>query len=195
MHVAAEQPILTSDFIPPPHAGFQVKKTDMPPSAIEVEMRPEGVLRPTVADLAARGGAYIIVSATGSTTDSALRSRCNAMRAAVADDPNCGKLFVDFYDRGRIATWVSCYTPRRDGNGPAFARCAQSISPPAMALLTFTVNLNLSFRLVPMPARSSNREIQRNQSPPSAIESTVMPFTCRSPRGCRAWKIRNPPAA
>jgi hypothetical protein len=106
VRVAAEQPSLTADFIPRPHTGFQVKKPDMPPSAIEAEMRPKGALRPAIADLAARGGAYIIVSGDGSTTESALKDRRDAMRAAVADDPNGDKLFVHFYDRGRIATWV-----------------------------------------------------------------------------------------
>jgi hypothetical protein len=106
VRVAAEQPSVAADFIPRPHTGFQVKKPDMPTWAIAAEMRPNGVLRAAIADLAARRGAYIIVSADGSTTESALQARRDAMCAAVADDPNGGELFVDFYDRGRIATWV-----------------------------------------------------------------------------------------
>jgi hypothetical protein len=51
------------DFVPRPLTGFQVKKPDMPASAIRDEMRPYGVLRPVIAELAAAAGAYIIVSA------------------------------------------------------------------------------------------------------------------------------------
>ena len=39
------------------------------------EMRPQGALRASIRDLADQGGAYIIVSADGSTADSALTDR------------------------------------------------------------------------------------------------------------------------
>jgi hypothetical protein len=86
--------------------GFQVKKPNMPPSAITPEMRPKGELRPAIIDLIGVKGAYIIVSSGSSTTDSALKKRVAAMReAAKAHDPN-DDLHVDFLDQGRIATWV-----------------------------------------------------------------------------------------
>jgi len=62
-------------------------------------MRPEGVLRPIIRDLANRSGAYVIVSAE-STSDTALRNRRDAMREAVNDLPNAEDLALDFYDRG-----------------------------------------------------------------------------------------------
>ena len=50
------------------------------------------------------GGAYIIVSAKASTTDTALRNRRGSMRSALGQRQR--ELLVDFYDRGRLATWL-----------------------------------------------------------------------------------------
>jgi hypothetical protein len=110
-------------FIPRAVTGLQVKKSDMSGTKIVNEMRPapkrrviakgrraktkrqrRNSLRPVIAELAAKGGAYIIVSAKGSTTDSALRSRRTAMRSALGRREQ--KLLVEFYDRGRLATWL-----------------------------------------------------------------------------------------
>jgi hypothetical protein len=93
-------------FIPRPATGFQVKKPDMPPSEIAKEMKPNGILRPVIEELAAASGAYIIVSSTGSTADSALNSRRAAMADAVSGCADAAKLHLDFYDRNRIASWV-----------------------------------------------------------------------------------------
>lgn len=116
-----------SGFLPRPLTGLQVKKSDMSATKILSEMRPPPVskkrittkgrgtkehaskpqkdkLRPVIVELAAAGGAYIIVSAKGSTTDSALRGRRAAMRSALG--PRERKLLIDFYDRGRLATWL-----------------------------------------------------------------------------------------
>src|SRR5258705_4058066 len=54
-------------FVPKPATGFQAKKSDMPRSAILEEMKPDGVLRPSIVALAAASGAYLIVSAADST--------------------------------------------------------------------------------------------------------------------------------
>jgi hypothetical protein len=93
-------------FIPKAATGFQAKKSDMPRAAILDEMKPQGVIRPSIVELAAASGAYIIVSANGSTSDTALNSRRNAMAEAVKDVPGAEKLTLDFYDRTRLATWV-----------------------------------------------------------------------------------------
>lgn len=101
---------LTSpDFVPRSRTGFQVKKPDMPPWAITEEMRPNGVLRSTIGDLADVGGGYIIVSAQGSVADKPLSDRKRAMREALAGHPNADNLFTDFYDRERIVNWVNAY--------------------------------------------------------------------------------------
>ena len=95
-------------FIPKPDTGFQVKKPDMPRGEILEEMKPKpkGELRPVIVELAKASGAYIIVSATGSTADSALKSRRDAMGEAVKGISDADKLTLDFYDRNRVATWV-----------------------------------------------------------------------------------------
>ncbi|HEY5236809.1 MAG TPA: hypothetical protein VIJ62_00390 [Rhizomicrobium sp.] len=93
-------------FIPRPSTGFQVKKQDMPPSAIGLEMRPSGAIRPVIQELADNGGAYAIVSSEGSTSDIALRRRRDAMAEATKDLANAKQLALDFYDRIRVASWV-----------------------------------------------------------------------------------------
>jgi len=93
-------------FVPRAATGFQVKKPDMPRTAILAEMRPAGVLRPAIQELADKCGAYIIVSSTGSTSDAALQSRRLAMAEAASDLHNRSSLTLDFYDRTRLATWV-----------------------------------------------------------------------------------------
>jgi hypothetical protein len=91
-------------FIPRPSTGFQVKRQDMPPSAIAAEMIRNGELRPVIKELAAGNGAYVIVSSEGSTSDSALANRRNAMASAAAGLVE--QLLLDFYDRTRLASWV-----------------------------------------------------------------------------------------
>jgi hypothetical protein len=92
-------------FIPRPATGLQVKKMKMPPGKIREEMRPDGAIRPVIRELAGRAGAYIIVSSE-SATDRMLRDRLQAMNEAVSDVPNANALKLDFYDRGRLASWV-----------------------------------------------------------------------------------------
>lgn len=93
-------------FIPDKNTGFQVKKSDMPRAAIIDEMKPGGVLRSAIADLIKASGAYVIVSSTGSTSDSALANRRAAMAEAVEGVTDASKVALDFYDRNRMATWV-----------------------------------------------------------------------------------------
>ena len=93
-------------FVPRPATGFQVKKPDMPRNKILAEMRPSGNIRPIIQELADQSGAYIIVSSSGSTSDSALRSRRKAMAEAVRDVRHADSLALDFYDRTRLAAWV-----------------------------------------------------------------------------------------
>ena len=97
------------DFIPRAETGFQVKKPDMSASAIALEMKPKGVLRPVFAQLAAAKGAYVIVSAQGSVADGPLQDRKNAMRDALEGLPSGDQIATDFYDRDRMATWVNTY--------------------------------------------------------------------------------------
>jgi hypothetical protein len=106
VRVALPATTVVDGFIPRPSTGFQVKKSDMPRSAILDEMKPKGVIRPSIAALAEESGAYTIVSADGSTSDSALKDRREAMADATQGVPHAEKLALDFLDRGRVATWV-----------------------------------------------------------------------------------------
>ena len=94
-------------YIPRPLTGFQVKAEDMPKGDILKEMRPKGVLRPAINAIGEAGGAYIIVSSKGSTSDTALSARKNGMAEAMADAPNAAGIHLDFYDRRRTASWVN----------------------------------------------------------------------------------------
>jgi hypothetical protein len=98
-----------NSFVPRKFTGFQVKKPDMQPSRIEKEMKLKGELREEIKTLINKSGAYIIANSRGSTTNKALRERIEAMRAAVANEPNHRQLHLDFLDRGKIATWVRAH--------------------------------------------------------------------------------------
>jgi len=98
-----------TDFIPRANTGFQVKKPDMPRSEILKEMCLGGVVRPVIVELAEQGGAYIIVSSTGSTADRPLRDRRNAMAEAISGLGAANDLHLDFYDRDRVASWARQY--------------------------------------------------------------------------------------
>lgn len=106
VHVALPPGMKVSGFIPRPETGFQVKKPDMPRGAILEEMKPDGVVRPVLVDLAKASGAYIIVSSKGSTAFSALKSRTKAMADAIDGIEGAPNLALDFYDRNRVATWL-----------------------------------------------------------------------------------------
>lgn len=93
-------------FIPRPATGFQVKQQDMPRAEILDEMHPNGVVRPSIQSLADQSGAYIIVSSQGSTADTALTNRRDAMTEAMQKVPGADQILLDFYDSTRIATWV-----------------------------------------------------------------------------------------
>lgn len=101
--------ITDPDFVPRRLTGFQVKKPDMSASAIRDEMRPKGVLRDVIRELANASGSYVIISLQGSVADKPLADRRQAMRVALNDVPNAAQLHTDFYDRDRLATWVNEY--------------------------------------------------------------------------------------
>ena len=101
----AESAPLSSAFVRP-DIGYQVKAEDMPRGKILAEMKPDGTVRPSILELAAAAGSYIIVSSKGSVSDSALAGRRSGMHDAVAGIANCDNLHLDFYDRDRLASWV-----------------------------------------------------------------------------------------
>nr|WP_315233998.1 hypothetical protein [uncultured Albidiferax sp.] len=97
------------DFVPRSLTGFQVKCEDMPEGKISAEMKPGGVLRDSIKELITGKGAYVMVSSKGSVTKLVLGRRRTSMRAALAGEPGGDALKIDFYDRDRLARWVSQY--------------------------------------------------------------------------------------
>ena len=89
-----------------PIVGFQVKAVSMRPAAIQKEMCPSGMLRPSIRAIILAKGAYILVS-SGSATDRMYQERVAAMRAAVASEPGAAQAHFDFYDARRLADWVN----------------------------------------------------------------------------------------
>ncbi|TKT86005.1 hypothetical protein [Dyadobacter frigoris] len=100
--VRANGILTNNEFLTNSVTSFQVKVPDMPPAEIIKEMMPGGKLRDEITNLAVDKGAYIIVSAKGSTSLTALKVRLAAMRKSIADLP----IEVDFLDRVRVASWV-----------------------------------------------------------------------------------------
>ncbi len=96
-----------SGYIPRAATGFQVKAENMTNQKTQSEMKPKGTLRPSIVELGRAGGAYIIISSKGSVSDTSLKTRRNAMSAAIAGEPDASDLHLDFYDRQRMATWVN----------------------------------------------------------------------------------------
>lgn len=93
-------------FVPRGICGFQVKKHTMAGAACREEMLENSVPRLVIAELADRGGAYIIVSGKDDCSDSMLASRLRGMAEAVSLLPNKASLHLDFYGRDRLATWL-----------------------------------------------------------------------------------------
>ena len=110
VRVSVPGAIASPDFVPRPDTGFQVKKPDMNASAITDEMKPKGKLRSIFRELADKDGAYIIVSAQGSVADKPLQDRKKAMRDALSEMKDSMRLFVDFYDRDRVAIWTNSFS-------------------------------------------------------------------------------------
>lgn len=96
----------TNSFVPRNFTGFQVKKSNMPPAKILKEMHANNVLRPSIKALIEEEGAYVIVSSNGSVADTSLTNRLNTMKETIANEDDHENLRIDFFDRGRVATWV-----------------------------------------------------------------------------------------
>ena len=101
-----------NSFVPLAKTGFQVKKPKMTPSAISKEMLAKnGTLKADLRNFLSNNSAYIIVSSGDSLAQKskAHSSRINVMKAALSTAPELESVQVDFYDQGKIATWVRQY--------------------------------------------------------------------------------------
>ncbi|HPG40257.1 MAG TPA: hypothetical protein PLP19_14585 [bacterium] len=104
--VQSSTPPPQNSFIPRNITGYQVKKSNIRPSKIIQEMQPNGILRESIKSLIQNNGAYIIVSSGSSVTVYYMKKRIDMMKEAIKNERNSQNLHLDFYDRGRIATWV-----------------------------------------------------------------------------------------
>ncbi|CAJ1878985.1 hypothetical protein CKOHBEJN_02062 [Aeromonas hydrophila] len=106
VHVKVPVEQMSTGFIERPDTIFQAKIHDMPKSAISKEMTPTGKLSRAIAELAAKGGSYIIVSLGDDCSPLMKGDRLQAMQHAVADAPNRSNIHLDFYDRSKLAQWL-----------------------------------------------------------------------------------------
>ena len=93
-------------FLPAFPVGFQVKAEAMGRAKIRDEMRPNGNLRQMILELAAREGTYVIACGKQTSSESRLRERRAAMRAAVSDLPEGANLRLEYYDADQLARWA-----------------------------------------------------------------------------------------
>ena len=96
----------SNSYIPNKRTGFQVKAEKFSKRKIEKEMSPNGNLRDEIRELIKYNGAYIIVSSKDSTSYTSLKARLKAMSCAIEGETNSEGFIIDFFDQGRIASWV-----------------------------------------------------------------------------------------
>ena len=97
---------LDTGFLSQPNTIFQAKKKSMPKAEIRKEMRPSGILSPTLSKQAEIGGSYIIVSLADDCSEPMRNDRLDAMREAMDGDPNKGSIHLDFFDRSKLLQWL-----------------------------------------------------------------------------------------
>lgn len=86
--------------------GLQVKATRMGVSDIQREMCPGGVLRPSIRDLIAARGTYII-AASDLVADEEYQRRVAAMKEATASVEGVEGARFDYFDARRLADWTN----------------------------------------------------------------------------------------
>lgn len=104
--VTAAECFKQPDFVPKESTGFQVKKNTMGKTACKKEMLDKSMVKPVIAELASKKGAYIIISGKDDCSDKMLNDRIDGMKAAVVSLSNQNDLKLDFYGRDRIAAWL-----------------------------------------------------------------------------------------
>ncbi|HHQ4624383.1 hypothetical protein K3H45_05320 [Aeromonas veronii] len=106
VHVRVPVEHMITGFIERPDTVFQAKIHGMPKSAISKEMAPAGKLSRAIAELAAKGGSYIIISLSDDCSPPMKQDRLKAMKDAVKDDPHRSNIQLDFYDRSKLVQWL-----------------------------------------------------------------------------------------
>lgn len=111
VRVDCPNPLRMPNFVRTTRAAFQVKAENFPPSKIEEEMKPKGVLRPAIMELSDTGGSYIIVSTRDDCSDTSLQKRRDAITQCLRESGDSSAVQSDFYDSRRIADWVESHPP------------------------------------------------------------------------------------
>lgn len=106
VHAQVNASELETGFLSRPDTILQSKKDAMPRTAISGEMLKGGMLSPTMSNQAKIGGSYIIVSLADDCSPPMKRDRLDAMRSAVANNPNKDKIHLDFFDRSKLVQWL-----------------------------------------------------------------------------------------
>lgn len=96
----------TPNFVLRENTGFQVKKHTMGKSACQKEMEEDGRPKAILEELAARKGAYILVSGKDDCSDRMLSERLSGMKEAISSLPEKDDLHLDFYGRDRLSAWL-----------------------------------------------------------------------------------------
>lgn len=96
-----------TSFLPAFPVGLQCKVEPMQPGKVTKEMRPNGVIRDVLVDLAHRGGSYILASGRDDCTDRKHRSLLSAMAKALEGVSGSDRLQLRFYDASQLARWTN----------------------------------------------------------------------------------------
>ena len=107
--VSGAQNLKMPNFVPRKKTGFQVKKHSMSKASCKKEMQENNEPKPIICELAAKNGAYIIVSGKDDCSEKMLLERLDAMKEALSSLENKDDLVVDFYGRDRLFNWLRCH--------------------------------------------------------------------------------------
>lgn len=89
-----------------PPVGLQIKATKMGVANIQREMCPSGLLRPSIRDLVAANGTYII-AASDLVADEEYQRRVAAMKEAAGSVEGTNEVRFDYFDSRRLADWTN----------------------------------------------------------------------------------------
>lgn len=107
VHVKEVGTLKSFGFIPRSSVGFQVKKHTMGQAACTKEMLDKkGEVKDFITKLGENKGAYIIASGKDDCSEKMLNDRVDGMKKAVNRLVTKDDLFLDFYGRDRLLSWL-----------------------------------------------------------------------------------------
>ncbi|MEJ7643904.1 MAG: hypothetical protein WKF87_04890 [Chryseolinea sp.] len=94
----------SNTYVPRPNTIFQVKKADLTARQVAIEMKPKKKLRPAIADVMKKKGAYVLTSGN-SISDLQLNNRIKEMKKVLLKQFGTNT-HVAFFDASRLASWA-----------------------------------------------------------------------------------------